>query len=399
MRRMTVAVRGTVLALVGTGVLASCADAPSGVVSNEPAVAAPVLAATPSQDLDLKDRYIVVFRDDVRDPAGLTDRLMQGTGATIHFKYTAAIKGFAATLPPQALAALRRNPMIAYIEPDGVVMASATQSGATWGLDRIDQSALPLTNSYTYLKDGTGVYAYIIDTGVLGTHTDFAGRMKPGYSAVGGGTKDCNGHGTHVAGTVGGTVYGVAKKAWIVPVRVLGCSGSGSTSGVIAGMDWVTANKVIPAVANMSLGGGASSAMDDAVQRMINAGVVVVVAAGNSSADACLSSPARAPNAITVGATTSSDARPNFSNFGSCVDIFAPGVNITSVWSKSTTSINTISGTSMASPHVAGAVAKLIQGASTVSVGSVTSTLLNAATAGKVTNRGTNSPDKLLFSN
>jgi Subtilase family/Bacterial Ig domain len=289
---------------------------------------------------------------------------------------------------------------VAFVEEDGEVHAVATQTPATWGLDRIDQRALPLSSSYTYNQTGAGVHAYVIDTGLRATHAQFAGRVGNGYTAIndGRGTSDCNGHGTHVAGTVGGTTYGVAKSVTLHPVRVLNCSGSGTTSGVIAGVDWVTANRVKPAVANMSLGGGASSALDTAVVNSTNAGVTYAVAAGNSNANACNSSPARVAAALTVGATTSTDARASYSNYGSCLDIFAPGSSITSAWYTSDSATNTISGTSMASPHVAGAVALYLQTAPTATPAQVAQAVVAIATQGVVTSPGSGSPNRLLYS-
>jgi len=310
-----------------------------------------------------------------------------------------ALRGFVANADDKALARLLADPRVAYVEEDGYVSINATQSGATWGIDRVDQRNLPLDSSYTYNTDAAGVHAYIIDTGVLLSHTQFSGRMGNGFDAVttGGNANDCNGHGTHVAGTVGGTTYGVAKGVTIHPVRVLGCTGSGTNSGVIAGMDWVAQNHIKPAVANMSLGGGASQATDDAVQRMVNAGVTVVVAAGNDNGDACTKSPARAPNAITVGSTTNTDARSSFSNYGTCLDIFGPGSSITSAWYTSSTATNTISGTSMASPHVAGAAALYLASNPTATPAQVTSALTGSATPGKVTDARTGSPNLLLY--
>jgi subtilisin family serine protease len=271
-----------------------------------------------------------------------------------------------------------------------------------WGLDRIDQRALPLNNQFSRAYTGSGVTAYIIDTGVLSTHTEFGGRVLSGFSSVSdsNGTEDCNGHGTHVAGTVGGSNYGVAPGVAIVPVRVLDCSGSGSTSGVIAGIDWMIANHVAgtPAVANMSLGGGRSSALDIAVQSAVADGVVLVVAAGNSTANACQSSPAGEPLAITVGSTTSADARSSFSNYGSCVDVFAPGSSITSAWYTSITASNTISGTSMASPHVAGVVALGLEIAPNSSVAQISDWITSTATPGVIGDAGTGSPNLLVYS-
>ena len=288
-------------------------------------------------------------------------------------------------------------------DPVTPAAASTPEAPTTlWGLDRIDQRALPLNNQFSRAYTGSGVTAYIIDTGVLSTHTEFGGRVLSGFSSVSdsNGTEDCNGHGTHVAGTVGGSNYGIAPGVAIVPVRVLDCSGSGSTSGVIAGIDWVIANHVAgtPAVANMSLGGGRSSALDIAVQSAVADGVVFVVAAGNSTANACQSSPAGEPLAITVGATTSADARSSFSNYGSCVDVFAPGSSITSAWYTSTTASNTISGTSMASPHVAGVAALGLEIAPNSSVAQISEWITSTATQGVISDAGSGSPNLLVYS-
>lgn len=322
----------------------------------------------------IRGHYIVVFNDKVRNPRAEVASLNRNNSMRVKHIYDVALKGFAAQIPDAALVALQRNPNIAYIEQDQTVGigALATQSAPLpWGLDRIDQSK-PISVSgfdqkYNYIYDGTGVTAYVVDTGILSTHSEFktvdSSRVVAGYSAIAGGTEDCNGHGTHVAGTVGGKTWGVAKNVTLVPVRVLDCSGSGSNSGVIAGVNYVAANASgKKAVANMSLGGGASSALDTAVRNAITAtGVTFVVAAGNSNRDARNFSPARVLEAITVGATTSNDTRASYSNYGSIIDIFAPGSSIQSAWHTSSTSTNTISGTSMASPHVAGAVALLLE--------------------------------------
>jgi subtilisin family serine protease len=346
--------------------------------------------------------YMVTFRDDESDPEGQANGLVKAYGGSLKHVYRYALKGFAvANLSDAAVEALQRNPRITRIERDGIVTAdgSGTESGATWGIDRIDQRSLPLSTTYSWEGDGTGVTAYIIDTGVRTTHDEFGGRASGGFTAIsdGNGTNDCNGHGTHVAGTVGGETYGVAKYVALVAVRVLGCSGSGSTSGVIAGIDWVTGNHAANAVANMSLGGSASSTLDAAVTNSVNSGVTYAVAAGNSNADACNSSPARAAAALTVGATTSGDAKASFSNYGSCVDINAPGVSITSAWNTSNTATNTISGTSMASPHVAGAAASYLSlhlGSSPSAVGSA---LKQVASTGHLTGLVGSTPNLLLF--
>ncbi len=374
------------------------------------------LAATPAQAAPPDDRapvrgqgradtvrgdYVVVMEQNA--PKGSVDdakRSARGQGGKVHFTYRTALNGFAATLPAKALDAVRRNPHVAYVEADHTISLSSTQSNPTWGLDRVDQRNLPLSNSYTYDSTGSGVTAFIIDTGIRASHNDFGGRVTSGYTSIsdGRGTEDCHGHGTHVSGTVGGSTYGVAKQVTLTPVRVLDCSGSGTDSGVIAGVDWVTSHKSGPAVANMSLGGGISSALDSAVQNSINAGVTYAIAAGNDNgANACNSSPARVGAALTVGSTTSSDARSSFSNIGSCLDLFAPGSSITSDWYTSNSATNTISGTSMATPHVAGAAALYLEGNPSASPSTVSSAIVNGATSNVVGNPGSGSPNKLLY--
>lgn len=360
-------------------------------------------------------RYIVVFKDDVA-VAAVDAAIAEAEGAAaaesldaaggrqtleLHYRYESALLGFAASMPASSLQALQKNPNVAYIEPDQVITLSATQSPATWGLDRIDQRNLPLSNSYTYNNTGAGVTAYIIDTGILYGHNEFGGRASFGYDAFGGNGADCNGHGTHVSGTVGGSAYGVAKGVTLKAVRVLNCSGSGTNSGVIAGVNWVASHHAAgaPAVANMSLGGSVSSALDTAVNNAINDGVTFAIAAGNSNRNACNYSPARVAAAITVGATTSTDARASYSNYGSCLDLFAPGSSITSAWYTSTTATNTISGTSMATPHVAGVAALYLQSNTSASPATVRNAIVNNATTGKVTSPGSNSPNRLLFTN
>jgi subtilisin family serine protease len=372
-----------------------------GLAAGQPDPMAPLVA---SGSAAIPNRFIVVF-DESASQADV-DAAMEMTarvpGVTIHFRYDAALKGFAATLPNAALNRLRSQRGVAYVEEDSVMTISTTQSPATWGLDRIDQRNRPLSNSYTYTATGSGVTAYIIDTGIRITHNDFGGRASVGTDTVGDGRNgdDCNGHGTHVAGTVGGSTYGVAKAVTLKAVRVLNCSGSGTTSGVIAGINWVTGNHAAgqPAVANMSLGGGASSSLDTAVNNSIADGIVYAVAAGNDRRDACRNSPARVPNALTVGATTSSDAKASYSNYGACLDMFAPGSSITSAWNTSNTATNTISGTSMATPHVAGVAALYLQLNPSAAPAAVSAALIANTTTGVVSSAGRNSPNRLLFS-
>jgi subtilisin family serine protease len=308
--------------------------------------------------------YIIVFKADAD-----LDAEVRGIGnlkATVGKRFENAFKGVTVRLNEKQLAGLSNNPNIAIIEKDSSValvepLAVSTQANAPWGLDRIDQLT-GRDSTYKFSVSGAGVSAYVIDTGILSTHANFGGRVASGFSSIAGGTEDCNGHGTHVAGTIGSADYGVAKSVRLVPVRVLDCNGSGTISGVIAGVDWVASQTSVGVkVANMSLGGGASSALDSAVNGLISKGVTVVVAAGNNGANACNYSPARVPAAITVAASTSSDSLASYSNTGSCVDIIAPGSAIVSTWHTGSSAVNTISGTSMAAPHVAGAVALFYQ--------------------------------------
>lgn len=347
---------------------------------------APDFAVASSSSDAIPDRYIIRLSDDVPSAAAASEAMMRGVRGEVHYTYENVFKGFAATLPGASLAAIQRNPLVASIEADGVVtmIATTTQTGATWGLDRIDARS-GRDGDYSYGLTGAGVDAYILDTGILSTHVDFGSRVNvakgfDAFTSDGSITDDCNGHGTHVAGTVGGTQWGIAKAVTLIPVRVLDCNGSGSFAGVIAGMDHVAGTASGPSVANMSLGGGFSSSVNAAVKRMHDAGVTVVVAAGNSTADACNSSPAAAPEAVTVGSTTSSDDLASYSNYGSCVDISAPGSGITSAWHTGVTATNTISGTSMASPHVAGAAALLLETGSVSGPDDVVAKLVETAT-------------------
>jgi subtilisin family serine protease len=326
--------------------------------------------------------------------------LIKGRRGEIDFMYGAALNGFAGSFSEQAIEALSHNPNVEYIEADQEITIDATQSSATWGLDRIDQRNRPLSGTYTYNFTGSGVTAYIIDTGIRTSHNQFGGRASHGYDFVDrdSNASDCNGHGTHVAGTVGGSTHGVAKGVSLIAVRVLNCSGSGTTSGVIAGINWVTSNHTNgKAVANMSLGGGVSSALDTAVRNSIADGVVYAVAAGNSNANACNFSPARVSEAVTVGATTSTDARASYSNRGSCLDLFAPGSSITSTWYTSNTATATLSGTSMAAPHVAGVAALYLEGHN-ASPQQVRDAIVGATTPNVVGNPGSGSPNLLLYS-
>lgn len=361
-----------------------------------PAAAAP---GSPAGAGNETARYLVQYApsaDVAAEASGL-----RGQGLAVGRTFEHAVRGAVVTANPAQAAALARSGKVLSVEPDAPVKVSGAEQPAPWGLDRADQRTLPLSGTYSWSGAGAGVTAYVVDTGILASHTDFGGRVAAGWTAVadGNGTNDCNGHGTHVAGTLAGSTYGVAKSATLVPVRVLDCSGSGYNSDVVAGLDWIAANHAAgtPAVANLSLGGTASSTVDNAIQAVLADGVTTVVAAGNSAVDACTGSPARVPGAVTVAASDSTDKQASFSNFGSCVDLYAPGVGITSDYYTSTTATASMSGTSMAAPHTAGAAAVMLSQNPALTPADVAAALVSNATPGVIAGATAGTPNRLLF--
>ncbi len=354
-----------------------------------------------SQEIVQCADYIVVFKPGTA--SGQVDQIAGYINAQVKRKFTKVINAALIHASPKKIEALSKNPNVSLVELDATVTTFEVQSNPSWGLDRVDQRNLPLSKSYDDLNNtGSNIPVYVVDTGIYAAHADFGSRVTAGFSVVsdGLGSNDCNGHGTHVAGTIGGRSFGIAKTVTLIPVRVLNCSGSGTYSGVIAGLDWIAANHPtgVPAVVNMSLGGPASSSVDIAVSNLVNKKITVVVAAGNSNADACNFTPARVAGAITVGATESNDSRASYSNFGSCLDVFAPGSAISSAWIGSSNAANTISGTSMASPHVAGISARLLASNTGLSPAQVENLIKTQATSSVVSNPGPGSLNLLAYS-
>ena len=355
-------------------------------------------AAPPEPDRPSSPKRYIVETESLAAAGGVASGVGHAGGAVTKV-YAKALPGFSATLSTAQVRKLRSDRRVRSITPDAVVRSTGTQTDPTWGLDRIDQRTTTGNGSYRYDSTGSGVTAFVVDTGIRLGHSQFGSRAVSGYDFVDGDTNasDCQGHGTHVAGTIGGSTYGAAKAVKLVALRVLDCNGSGYFSDSIEALDWILTHKPAgPSVVNMSLSGGSYSPMDEAVERTVAAGIPVVVAAGNNGGDACSQSPARAPRAVTVAATDAGDARPSWSNGGSCVDLFAPGVDVRSASNDSNTATEANSGTSMAAPHVAGVVARHLQRLPKSTPAQVATALTSTATA-SVVKDPLGSPNRLLY--
>jgi subtilisin family serine protease len=390
-----------IVAILLAGIFTSCdsGNNPAGIRSDptpSDTTIAPLLVTADR----VPDRYVVVFKDAVTDPATMSRQLVSENGGQLHFSYHSALKGFAATLSPTAVQELRRNPSISYIEEEGMMRPVTDQAGANWGLDRIDQRDRPNSGFYRYTRTGAGVTIYMIDTGIRTTHTEFGGRASVGADFVGDGQngQDCSGHGTATASVVAGATYGVAKASHLVAVRVFPCDGGAYNSTIIAAVDWVTAHAVHPAVTNMSLSGDFDAGLNAAITNSIASGVPYTIAAGNDGLDACTTSPSSTPLAITAGASDSNDTRPAWSNWGTCVDIFAPGVAVQAAWASSDFGYGTFSGTSLSAPFVAGVAALYLGTSPTATPATVTAVIMRSATLNRLSSLGDHSPNALLYS-
>ncbi|MFI0374044.1 S8 family peptidase [Actinomadura sp. 1N219] len=390
-------------ALVTVIAVAAAPTTPSGtaLAASPPAPQGTLVKAGPDA---IPDRYIVVLNNTpglrAEGVAATARRLAADYGGLLSRTYSSALQGFAVSLSQAEARRLAADPAVAYVEEDRLATISDRQDDPpSWGLDRIDQRDLPLSKSYTYGGAGDGVRIYVIDTGIRISHADFGGRASYGTDLKDGDgdAGDCNGHGTHVAATAGGARYGVAKKSKLIAVRVLGCDGTGPNSSVLGGVDWIAANSTGPAVVNVSVKTSRSTALTAAIQASVAKGYTYVAAAANDDADACQVGPANVPEVVTVGATNSDDARRSTSNWGRCLDLFAPGGGITSAWHTGDTASNTISGTSMASPHVAGAAAIHLAAIPGITPAQIAQKIVADATPGKVTGAGSGSPNRLLY--
>jgi subtilisin family serine protease len=392
-----------IVVLCAAAVASPVAASPAPKTSKETAAAGTLgagnacLRAAEGRSTGATADYIIRFRPGAS--AATETAAVRDLRAVVSREFSRVIRGLAVSLNADQRSCLSERPGVEAIDPDVAMFASDIQSKAPWGLDRIDQRTLPLSGTFTWSAGASTVRAYVVDTGILASHTDFGGRVVSGFTSIndGRGSSDCNGHGTHVAGSIGGSVHGVVKSVSLVPVRVLDCNGSGTSSGVIAGLDWIAANGVKPAVVNMSLGGAASSSLDTAVNNLVSRGFSVVVAAGNSSADACNYSPARVSAAVTVGSSDSSDRVSSFSNTGPCLDLFGPGTAILSTWHTSNTATSTLSGTSMAAPHVAGIAAALLAADPGLSPAAVSTALITHASVGVLSGVGSTTANRLGF--